>query len=352
MAIKKYKIAIYSPIKDELKLKEWITYYDNLKIDLFILLDDFSEIPVENYFKELNMSNYEIINHNEPNWDYKKLTNVNTGSFTRIGSINEYVIPLCKKHNIDYILHVDADEFLYLNKFDNIQKVISFYEPFDELKINWLLFNHSNIKYNNSDSLINTFTCSQNYINKYTKSLTKVSSIINGANSHSFLLKQPQISKNIFNEKKNSGTNCHISFDFKSCDTIHYKNCPLFVAHYVYKSINDFVEKKCCKIDGKFSIIFNTNQFEKKNKIINFNNNNKENIVEYVYLLLQDVKNNVNIKKIEESIPFIKELRPSYLKYYSMYNDKTILKNCQLPDNFYSYHTNLLLKNIIYNTYD
>lgn len=342
------KIAIYSPVRNETRLKEWIKYYDNLKIDLFILLDDFSEVPVENYFKELDNINYEIIRHNEQNWNNETLQNNTKGSYARTQAITDYVLPICKKHNIDYILHVDADEFLYLNKFNSMEEVINWYNPFDELRINWLLFNHSNIKYNDSESVIKTYTQSQNYINLFSKSLTKVSSIISGCNAHCFLLKQPHVSKNIFNTEVNFAKNCHTSFNFKNHELIHYNACPLFIAHYVYKSVNDFIEKKCCSIDGNFVSIFGTDDYETKKKIINFNKINKNDIVEYVYLLLQnnnDLKNNEKIKKIEIKIPFIKELKNNFLRYYKMFDSPAVLQRCKLPNDFFSYHENLLLKN-------
>ena len=48
-----YKLAIYSPVKDEIRLKEWITYYKKLGIDLFIIMDDYSKISPKTYFEEL-----------------------------------------------------------------------------------------------------------------------------------------------------------------------------------------------------------------------------------------------------------------------------------------------------------
>ncbi len=63
--------------------------------------------------------------------------------------------------NIDYVFHCDADEFLFFNNNfkNNIKKkAIKFYEPFDELRINWLLFGHNKKKVNKTNSLIKEFT--------------------------------------------------------------------------------------------------------------------------------------------------------------------------------------------------
>mgnify|MGYP005650352437 FL=1 len=136
-----YKLAIFTPIKDELRLKEWLSYYSKMNIDLFILRDNNSKIPVEQYCKELNIKNVEIL------WDDRK-----SDSYIENNKIKENIVPLCNKHNIDYLITIDADEFLYLNKFSTIQEMMNYYQPFDELNINWLLFSDSPTE--DSDSLI------------------------------------------------------------------------------------------------------------------------------------------------------------------------------------------------------
>lgn len=338
----KYKIAIYAPIKDEILLKEWIEYYNKLKISLFVIMDDFSEIPVENYFKELNIKNYKIFRQNESSWDYN-LCKRKIGLYFREKSINDNLLPICNEYNIDYVLQIDADEFLYLNKFNNLDEMIDYYKPFDELRINWLLFNHSNIKCNNSNSLINTFILSQEYVNSYSKSLVKVSSIITGYNAHHFTLKQPQLSKNIFNDKID-GTinNCHSKFYCNNYNQLHYTNCPIFIAHYVYKAINNFVEKKCCVCDGNFDSIFNISDLETKKKIIDFNKNNKEIVIDYIYELQQTNIDEKKISNIETCLPFIKELKHKYLQYYKIYDVKIIGKKKR--DHIFEYKENVLIR--------
>ena len=249
------KWAVVSPIKDEIRLKEWILYYTKLQVDLFIIIDDYSIIPVKTYFDELNINNYEIIIFNKPMYNSKTYY---MSSNIRTSVIKDNVLPICNKHNIDYILYIDADEFVYLNNFNGMQDVIQFYQPFDELRINWLLFNHNGLKTNDTDSLINTFTLSQEYINKYSKSFIKVSSIVTGCNAHHCVLHEPYISKDIFNKIINNPTpSCGSMFNFSDINNIRYVNCPLFIAHYVYKSIRDVVENKFCKNDGNLISIFN-----------------------------------------------------------------------------------------------
>ena len=187
---KKSRFAIYSPIKDEPFLKEWILYYNKLGVDLFIILDDYSKIPVKTCFDELNLKNYEIIIHDKPNWDYDKMRRNFKGSYTRTKVFDDHILSICKKHNIDYLMHFDADEFLYLNKFENIQEMVNHYKPFDELNINWLIFYDECKKEIKNNSLIKSSSTSGKYLNFYTKSITKIDSILSGWHSHNTRLKK------------------------------------------------------------------------------------------------------------------------------------------------------------------
>ena len=348
------KWAVVSPVKDEIRLKEWILYYTKLQVDLFIIIDDYSTIPVKTYFDELNINNYEIIILNEPTLNSDTLL---ISWNTRTSAIKDNVLPICNKHNIDYILYIDADEFLYLNKCKNMQEVIQYYQPFDELKINWLLFNNYGLKTNETNSLIHTFTLSQKYINKFTKSFIKVSSIVTGLDAHSCLLHSPYISKNIFNNINIPKPSCTTTFKFSDINEIHYINCPLFIAHYVYKSIREFVERKLCTDGGNFCSLFSkidktlAYNLESKKHIINFHINNKEDVINYIYLILKNDNTQeelMEIQQLEDKHMLLKTYAISYKNYYSGHDASPYILNKLIPPiNFFEYTENLLLKNFI-----
>jgi len=340
--------AVYTPVKDELRLKEWITYYTNMGVDLFIVLDDFSKIPVESYFEELGVLNYEIIHPATPNWNYSTLTQSTQGSYSRTLAITEHVLPICKKYNIEYLLQVDSDEFLFLNAFSDMRDLINHYAPFDELKINWLLFDHNNIKDSEGLSLIKLFTRSQLYLNIYTKTFTKVSSIQGGLNAHAFQLQNNSVRKNIFNNVIPPGM-C-VPFPHEYINKVCYKNCPVFVAHYVYKSIRDFVEKKCCRIDGNFRFIFLNHPVSRVN-IIKFHTENTNKIIDYIYEVVQPqspAQTDI-INEMEANCELLSLFKPCYLKYYKMYNCKVIIsrRRFRFPTTFFDYVENLSLVNHI-----
>jgi len=346
--MKKYKLAIYSPVKDETRLKEWILYYKKLEIDLFIILDDFSKISPKVYFEELNMTNYVIVKGDKPNWDYKTLKRNVEGSYSRTKVFDNHIIPICKKHNIDYLLHFDSDEFLYLNKFKNIQEMLHHYQPFDELNINWLIFSDMCLKENKTNSLIKSSNKSGKYLNHYTKSIIKVSSIITGRNAHNCLIKENSVIKNILNKIISSlENNCVVNIGKFS-----YKKAPIFIAHYVYKDITNYVEKKLIKIDGNFTGIFSKWYFsdpdnveirKEKQDLIKYHTEHKNDLIDYIYSLR--TKDEINIKKLENKHKVFKKNKEYYKRYYTFYGHDFENK---LPNGEDYYIKNRLLINFLY----
>lgn len=345
--MKKYKLALYSPIKNEIRLKEWILYYEKLKIDLFIILDDFSEISPKTYFEELNMNNYEIIKKDKPYWDPITLTLKEVGFYMNKKIFDDHIIPLCKKHNIDYLLHFDSDEFLYLNKFKNIQEMLNHYQPFDELNINWLIFSDMCLKENKTNSLIKSSNESGKYLNGYTKSITKVSSIITGRNAHNCLIKKNSVIKNILNEIIPTVEYCSVNLG-----NFLYKEAPIFIAHYIFKDITNYVEKKLCADGGNFNSIFNNkynsdpnNQriLKKKQDLIKYHITHKNDLIDYIYSLRK--KKEININKLENKHKVFQKNKENYKRYYTFYGHDFENK---LPNGEGYYIKNKLLINFFY----
>ena len=276
------------------------------------------------------------------------------------------IVPTCLEHNIDYLLHVDTDEFLFLNKFKTLNDMVEYYQPFDELNINWLIMSDDCVKRNKTDSLIKSSNISGKYLCFYTKSLTKVSSILWGRTSHNHTLKKnieqseilksyhlPQefyisannkflingsddkpIRKNILNEftystehKSDSG------FLISECGeprgtTINFQNAPVYLAHYLYKDIFLYVDRKLCLDDGNFSSLFakwkyldplkkNEKVAKEKQELKEYHIQHKEDLIDYICAMR---KNDIgNITKLENKHPIFKTHKEGYKTYYTSF---------------------------------
>ena len=128
------RTSVYVNVKNEKRIIEFIKYYIKIGINHFIILDDDSEEDVNEILIKNGISRhiYDIIYTNRRRFHY--------GIYNSSELWDNELLPILNKNYIDYVLYVDADEFLYTGKFKNINELIMHYQPFDSLKINWLIF--------------------------------------------------------------------------------------------------------------------------------------------------------------------------------------------------------------------
>ena len=321
----KMKVGIYAPVKNELRIIEFINYYLKIGINYFIFFDDNSEIPLNEILLQNNIStdiftifDNSLINIHIPN-DIIKWKYCNKYIWLNI------IYPILLEQNIDYLLNIDADEFLYIsNKFNNnIQQMINNYYPVDSLKINWVLFGSNNLKINNTNSLINTFTKSNDCLSNIYKQLTKVSSIdlINGQfyGPHCLSTVQNSITKNILNELTEV-----TSFIEDTVNMYKYSDVDIYIAHYSCQDITTYVRRKLNNI-----IFLQThcqhiliNYTDENINSINENiiNNNDE-LIDYLWEKVNNISSNKSYTKLLLCIEnFILDF---FISFYMNLNNNT-----------------------------
>ena len=227
----KNKIAIYSPVFAEKYLDEFIDYYTKIGVELFIFYDDSSSNEIKLYER----TNIIVIPQDN--------NIVNTQFF-------RHCYKILVENNISHILKVDCDEFLYLNEFKNIDNLIESFEPFDCLKINWLMFGSNKMLKNETNGILNTFQYSNKYIHDTYKCLTKISSINYHdktnyyTHPHILPLRKNSIVKNILNNVCEIKTDDIILETFK-IEKINLKyNNNIYLAHYSHQDLYTFLKKK------------------------------------------------------------------------------------------------------------
>ena len=149
-----------------------------------------------------------------------------------------------------------------------------------------------------------------------------MSKLVNGINAHTFLLKKNSIQKNIKNKIIPSLTaNCMYKINLK------YKEANLYLAHYIFKDVTNFIERKLSYNDGNFKNLFRDilnykkgkELLKKKKEIIDFHKNNKEIIINYIF----DLNEKKNILDYEKKLPELKIYKKYYLNYYKGYGNST-----------------------------
>jgi disulfide oxidoreductase YuzD len=247
-------------------------------------------------------------------------------------------IPKLIEKEIDYLLYVDLDEFLFINKYKNINELIQNYLPFDVLKINWLFFGSNNlIKNETTNNIIDLFTLSSDTLCEGTcalKSITKVNIISLDNESqygpHVFPIKPGCIVKDIFNNELNSYTK-NLSHITPFLGNKNYKN-NIYIAHYSCQDLTTFIKRKFTNKNNYYwwINIVNVPKREDVYKYIDIINNNFDNFLNFFI----EYKNNNN--KCSSGFMDIPEI---YIeKIFLLFNtfDKNDVKNSELIDFKYS----------------
>ena len=263
-----YTTAIYAPIYKEYRLDEWMRYhYYVIGIQLFVLFDDnedYNELP--SLLSKNNIpSNWFVILR------YDEITHDNRINMRYAGSQHLWlrILSILNNHQINYLLRIDADEFLYLDKYPSIKEFISDEMSIDVVQIHifWRLVQNYSIELmNESNSLIYSYNITQrsnklvttilpNRIsrNSFYKSITKVSLIDGIDNPHKCELKS--------NAKANLCSNNEI-----------------YIAHYALQDVTSCIKKRF------LSYIYYDNKTSKSTQLIDqFISLIKENMDEFIY---------------------------------------------------------------------
>ena len=297
------KTCVYVNVKNEKRIIEFVQYYFKIGVDYFIFFDDNSTNDVKHILIQNN------INNNKYTVLYTGERDFFNGVYNTKDHWYNEIIPILIKNNIDYVIHVDADEFLFLGKYKNINELIEYYQPFDSLRINWLVFGSNNIIRNKTDNIIRVFDKSSLQLSNYIKCLTKVTSICSDKNSwlpspHALSINDDCIKKNIFNEILINNTNINTQ-DLLIKD---YTKAPIYIAHYMSQDIATFVDRKVC---SKIFLCV-SKKFTLTDTMINLIQNNKKMIA--LFIAKKDINDETEIDNIHNKttlptdiIKFLKE---------------------------------------------
>ena len=307
------KTAVYVNVKNEKRIVEFIKYYTHIGIEHFIILDDDSTENVKDILIKNNINSlvYDVIYTNGRKFLH--------GIYNSKELWDKELIPLLNRNNIDYVLYVDADEFLHTGAFKNMSNLISYYEPFDSLKINVLHFGSNNIIENNTDGVIMPFNKSATKLSDFVKCLTKVSAICtdknNGFTPNPHVLNVHNgISKNILNTIVESTVRLTEKIQ------LPYDKVPIYIAHYMCQDITTYIERKICS-----KIFLQVSQkYKLTDDVIKLINDNKPLIVAF-FLKRENTEDDVNNIHLKTTLP--KETIVFFKTHFGWINNNDVINN-------------------------
>lgn len=215
------KTILFTNARDEKNIKEWVTHHILLNFDIVYIFDHKSKVPLKNEF--YNFSKRVIVERIE--WDNP----------VKI-PLMQYAVSIAKRIGADWMLYLDADEFLVLNRYMGVKHLLNNYNFAHSLGINWLMFGSNYHKKDPNGLLIENYTKSEQKLNQHVKTFVRPEYVTSAINPHYYNVAFPNRAFSM-NLKNMANT------PFNVWD-IDYKDAPAFISHYINQSEETYMNRK------------------------------------------------------------------------------------------------------------
>ena len=216
------RVMLFTNARDEKNIKEWAAHHLLIGFDLIVIFDHKSKERISQ----------EFINFDERIKVYRCEVEGPVKMKLMMNAVN-----IAKEYNVDWLLYLDADEFLILNSFKGVKHMLSYYSHADSVAINWLLFGSNHHIKEPEGLILENYTKSDLILDKHVKTFVRPDKVLNANNPHFYVMKDKTKMYNIFNQVMNS------PFYWNDIELL-YVNSPAYIAHYVYQSEETYVNRK------------------------------------------------------------------------------------------------------------
>jgi len=217
------KTILFTNARDEKNIKEWVAHHLILGFDLIYIFDHKSITPISHELR--NFKKGVIVERCEMDGPIKMPLMLKAAK-------------IATTSGADWMLYLDADEFLVLNAFQRVKQMLKYYLLADSVAINWLMFGTNNHRKEPEDGLIlENYTKSDPLIDKHVKTFVRPSQVVDAITPHYFVIVNPS---NMISINMNPMGNSR-SFNEWPID---FNKCPAFIAHYVYQSEESYINRK------------------------------------------------------------------------------------------------------------
>jgi hypothetical protein len=253
--------------RDEPNIVEWIMYHLMIGFDYVVIIDHKSQIAIQKIVDNYEWRNKVYVIRREDEGAVKMMF------------LNDIIIPFMMKRCKKYFIHLDADEYFYLNKKYTLTSFTDMIKG-DIIAINWLMFGCNNVEKNTNKykCLIPIYKKSANKLNKHFKLLIRIDNAnpfkFNNPHTIEYTTRKKAIYLNVLGQVI-KGTN--VWELMKSTINSSLEDTPSYINHYYVQSKEDYIRRK---INRERDDIFAKRTFDEK--IFNMDNDiDNNNILEY-----------------------------------------------------------------------
>lgn len=220
-------VILFTNARDEPNIAEWIGHHLLLGIDKIVVFDHLSSIPITSLIKTDFDSRLKIIRVD------------GTGNIKI--NLMRNALDMANKGGYSWMLYLDSDEFLNLNKCGNIKQFLEVFKQADAIGINWLMFGTSGYNEQPKGLLTENFIRSEIRLNSHVKSFIRPSCVLSVENPHYYTINN--------RSRYYSGNGTKMKMGPFNSQPIPFMKAPAYIAHYYTQSEQEHIRRKTRILD-------------------------------------------------------------------------------------------------------
>jgi hypothetical protein len=219
------KIILFTNARDEKHIKEWVAHHLNLGFDFIHIFDHKSIDPIKDSFK--TNPKLKIARIDNKCKDFKITLMMNA-------------MKIAVKDSYDWVLYLDADEFLVLNKYNNVHDFINEYKDYNQVSVNWQLFGTSYLSKEPDGMILDNYLRCSLFVDKHVKSFVRPESVLGATTPHTYNTKDMSKSINSYTMKR---LNNELPY-FCPLGNKSYYEVSAYIAHYTFQAYDVYTSRK------------------------------------------------------------------------------------------------------------
>ncbi len=218
---------LFTNARDEDNIVEWINYHKLLGFSNIYIYDHISVNPIQNIVNENGID--EII-----------IERIETENLRKC-SLMDKSFKYAKEHMYDWMLYLDADEYLILPNDKNLAKFLEKYMNYQQIGINWLMFGSNYHDKKPEGGLLENYTKCDTNFHTNIKAFVKPQHVIHVINPHCYRMENNDLSIGI--NFKQLDREKPWQFNLNNPDN-NFNSIDAYIAHYIFQSYETYLFRK------------------------------------------------------------------------------------------------------------